>query len=179
VSLKSLKAGGTDRRINPDGSIVATVYLDLDPSPRATEFRVRLLGTGMVVSDPGSPQKLGVTDAQGQALDLKSGPLVILSSNFEEYAHNYPNPFRAGSDETRIAYFLDAPANVSIKIYAITGDLVHEESIPSSDPRAQSGPQETTWDGRNDKGEVVRNGVYVCVLNAGGKSAKFRIAVAK
>ena len=175
----SLKAGGTDRQINPDGSINAVVYLDLDPSPRATEFRVRVLGTGMVVRDPGSPQKLGVTDAQGQALDLKSGPLVILSSNFEEYAHNYPNPFRAGSDETRIAYFMETPASVSIKIYAITGDLVHEESIPSSDPRAQSGPQETTWDGRNDKGEVVRNGVYVCVLNAGSKNAKFRIAVAK
>src|SRR4029450_6403675 len=115
----------------------------------------------------------------GRPLDLKSGPLVILSSNFAEYAHNYPNPFSAGNGETRIAYFMDAPANVTLKIYAMTGDLVHEESIPSGDPRAQSGPQETTWDGRNDKGEVVRNGVYMCVLNAGGKSAKIRIAVAK
>jgi len=117
--------------------------------------------------------------AVGQPLDIKSGPLVILSSNFQEYAHNYPNPFSAGNVETKIAYFLDAPANVTLKIYDITGELVHEESIASGDPRAQAGPQETTWDGRNDKGEVVRNGVYVCMLNAGGKSAKFRIAVAK
>jgi hypothetical protein len=29
------------------------------------------------------------------------------------------------------------------------------------------------------QGEVVRNGVYVCVLSAGGQSTKFRIAVAK
>jgi hypothetical protein len=29
------------------------------------------------------------------------------------------------------------------------------------------------------KGEVVRNGIYVCVLNAGSKNAKIRIAVAK
>jgi len=120
-----------------------------------------------------------VTDAVGQPLDIKSGSLVILSSNFQEYAHNYPNPFSAGNVETKIAYFLDAPANVTLKIYDITGELVHEESIASGDPRAQAGPQETTWDGRNDKGEVVRNGVYVCMLNAGGKSAKFRIAVAK
>jgi flagellar hook assembly protein FlgD len=56
---------------------------------------------------------------------------------------------------------------------------VYEENIPSGDARAQAGPQETTWDGRNGKGEVVRNGVYVCVVDAGGRSAKFRIAVAK
>lgn len=175
----SLVSGGADRRINPDGSIRATVYLDLDPAPRATEMRVELRGDDMVVRDPGSGSRLGVTNAQGQSLDLKSGPLVVLSSNFEEYAHNYPNPFRAGEGETKIAYFLQAPAEVSVRIFSITGDLVHEESIPSSDPRAQAGPQETTWDGRNDNGEVVRNGVYVCVLNAGAKKATFRIAVAK
>jgi hypothetical protein len=176
----SLMSGGADRNIAPDGSINAVVYLDLDPNPKATELSVQLLGAGMVVRDPDTPtEKLGVTDAVGQPLDIKSGSLVILSSNFQEYAHNYPNPFSAGNVETKIAYFLDAPANVTLKIYDITGELVHEESIASGDPRAQAGPQETTWDGRNDKGEVVRNGVYVCMLNAGGKSAKFRIAVAK
>jgi hypothetical protein len=178
--LVSLVGGGAERNINPNGSVNAIVKLDLDASPRATELRVEVRGTGMIVRDgSGSPQRLGVTNAQGQPLDIKSGSLVVLSSNFEEYAHNYPNPFSAGGEATKIAYFLDAPANVSIKIFSITGDLVHEETIPSSDPRAQSGPRETTWDGRNDKGEVVRNGVYVCVLNAGSKSAKFRIAVAK
>jgi hypothetical protein len=173
----SLMSGTSGFPVNPDGSIDATVYLDLDPSPRATELVVNIRGAGLIVKDPNT--RLGVTDAVGQPLDMKSGPLVILSSNFQEYAHNYPNPFSAGNVETKIAYFLDAPANVTLKIYDIAGELVHEESIASGDPRAQAGPQETTWDGRNDKGEVVRNGVYVCMLNAGGKSAKFRIAVAK
>jgi hypothetical protein len=135
--LVSLMSGNNGFPVNPDGSIDATVYLDLDPSPRATELRVNIRGTGMIVKDPNT--RLGVTDAQGQPLDMKSGPLVVLSSNFEEYAHNYPNPFSAGNGETRIAYFLNAPASVSIKIYAITGDLVHEESIPSGDARAQAG----------------------------------------
>lgn len=175
--LVSLMSGSSGFPINPDGAIDVTVYLDLDPNPSATELRVNIRGAGLIVKDPNT--RLGVTDAQGQPLDMKSGPLVILSSNFAEYAHNYPNPFSAGNVDTKIAYFLDAPASVTLKIYDITGELVHEESIPSSDPRAQSGPQETTWDGRNDKGEVVRNGLYVCVVNAGGKSAKIKIAVAK
>jgi hypothetical protein len=29
------------------------------------------------------------------------------------------------------------------------------------------------------KGETVRNGIYICQLDAGGKSARIRIAVAK
>lgn len=175
----SLMSGAPSKgfQVNPNASIEATVYLDLDPSPKATELRVNITGAGLNVKDPNT--RLGVTNAQGQPLDMKSGPLVILSSNFQEYAHNYPNPFSAGASTTKIAYFLETPASVSLKIYAMTGDLVHEETIPAGDPRAQAGPQETTWDGRNDKGEVVRNGVYVCMLNAGGKSAKIRIAVAK
>jgi flagellar hook assembly protein FlgD len=68
---------------------------------------------------------------------------------------------------------------VSLRIFDITGELVYEESIPAGDPRAQAGPQETPWDGRNMNGDVVRNGIYVCALNAGSKSAKIRIAVAK
>jgi hypothetical protein len=102
-----------------------------------------------------------------------------LSSSFDEYVHNYPNPFRAGSQNTRIAYFLDNPGGVNVRIFALDGSLVYEESIPAGDSRAQRGPQETTWDGRNGNGDVVRNGVYVCVVDAGGRSAKFRIAVAK
>ena len=64
---------------------------------------------------------------------------------------------------------MDRAGSVSIRIYALDGSLVYEENISSSDARAQTGPQETTWDGRNGKGEVVRNGAYVCVLNAGGQ----------
>jgi hypothetical protein len=142
---------------------------------------VGLRSGALVVVDPASGQPLPVTDSLGNPLDgqITSELLVVLSSQFAEYAHNYPNPFRAGSQNTNIAYFMQATGNVNVQVYDLTGDLVFEESIPAGDPRTQSGPQETTWDGRNGKGEVVRNGIYVCVLNAGGQTAKFRIAVAK
>jgi hypothetical protein len=177
----SLLGGGADRTIAPNASVNAVVSLDLDAQPRETEIRVAVRSGGLVVRDPVSTLRLGVTDAQGQPLDgqVTSQSLVVLSGNFQEYAHNYPNPFRAGSQDTRIAYFLNAPAPVSLKIYALTGELVFEKSIPAGSTGAQAGPQETTWDGRNGQSEIVRNGVYVCVLNAGSNSAQFRIAVAK
>jgi hypothetical protein len=179
--IVSFLAGGVERMIAPDATRNAIVTISLDPNPSATEFSVGLRSGGVCVRDDDSNQRLGVTDSNGQPLDgnITSEPLIVRTSNFEEYVYNYPNPFRAGAQDTRIAYVMDQPGSVSIRIFAIDGSLVYEESIPSGDARAQAGAQETTWDGRNGKGEVVRNGVYVCVLNAGGRSAKFRIAVAK
>jgi hypothetical protein len=176
----SFIAGGADRTIAPDGSVNAIVSVSLDANPSSTEFSVGLRTGGLVVVDPGSGP-LAVTDAQGNPLDgqITSAPLVILSSSFDQYVHNYPNPFRAGSQDTRIAYFMQSAGSVSITIYALNGDLVYEENIPSSDARAQAGPQETTWGGLNGNGNVVNNGIYICVLSAGGNTAKFRIAVAK
>jgi hypothetical protein len=176
-----LTSGGAARTIAPNTFVTVVVGLDLQTSPRVTELRVGVRSGGLVVRDPGSGELLGVTDVNGRPLDgqITSRPLVILSSNFEEYVHNYPNPFRAGTQSTRIADFLERASNVTVRVYSMTGELVWEENIASGDARGQAGPQETLWDGRNGSGQVVRNGVYVCVLTAGSKSTRFRIAVAK
>jgi hypothetical protein len=111
---------------------------------------------------------------------LRSNRLVILSDQFSEYVHNYPNPFRAGSETTRITYFLEATAQVTVKIYTLAGELVYQRAIAAGLPETQPDvAQEITWDGRNMNGEVVRNGIYVCEVAAGGQTAKFKIAVAK
>ncbi|MDH5270533.1 MAG: T9SS type A sorting domain-containing protein, partial [Candidatus Krumholzibacteria bacterium] len=179
--MVDLTGGGIDRIILPDSFVTAVVGVDLDASPKVTEFSVGIRSGGVTVRDTGSGQNLSITDGNGNALDgqITSDPLIVLSSSFEEYVHNYPNPFRAGTQSTRITYLLDQPSDVTIKVYSMTGELVWEESISRSDPGGQAGAQEAEWDGRNGSGEVVRNGVYVCVLNAGSRSAKFRIAVAK
>jgi hypothetical protein len=126
-----------------------------------------------------------VRDENGEDIAgfFRSFPLSVMSANFEEYVHNYPNPFRAGSEVTKIAYFLTKDTNVSITIYDYTGILVWEKQIPAGGPGGSGEPGgtwwEVDWDGRNGKGDVVRNGVYICKVTAGGKSAMFKIAVAK
>ncbi|MCH7548763.1 MAG: T9SS type A sorting domain-containing protein, partial [Candidatus Krumholzibacteriota bacterium] len=178
----AIPGAASERMIPPDGTVTAIVGVDVHNSPPVQEIRLQVRGSGLRITDSGTGQNIAVIDdGTGQPLtgQLVSQPLVILSNRFEEYAHNYPNPFRAGSQSTRIAYFLDSSTSVSIKVYTITGELVYEESIPVGDPRTATGARETPWDGRNTKGEVIRNGVYVCVITAGSKSTKFRIAVAK
>jgi hypothetical protein len=151
--------------------------------PSVGEIRLAIRsGDDIVVSDSASSQQLGVVDKEtGQPIDdgIKSHPLVILSNEFGDYVHNYPNPFRAGSEKTRIAYFLSSQSDVTIKIYSMTGSLVYEKMYARGDPHTQPGPREAEWDGRNMKGETVRNGIYICKLVAGSNSATFRIAVAK
>ena len=170
--------------IDPDGSVTLTVGLSLKNNPAAQEIRLAFVDSSISVVDSVSRQSLPIVDAETNrpiGNQFQSAPLVILSSNFQEYAHNYPNPFRAGdpSQPTHITYFLNQPGNVEIKVYALTGDLIFKKSFAAGQQHATAGPQEVQWDGRNEKGEVVRNGVYVCVITAGSNSAKFRIAVAK
>ena len=80
---------------------------------------------------------------------------------------------------TRIAYFLDSPASVSIRIFDLTGQLVYDRQYSIGEAGTSAGPQEVEWDGRNMKGTLVRNGIYVCRITAGSNSATFKIAVAK
>ena len=97
---------------------------------------------------------------------------------------NYPNPFRAGSENTNISYLLDANSDVKIRIYTLFGDLVFSRDIPSGKPCAAGGAVNNyVWDGKNNKGAVIGNGGYICVVEAtisGARKKMIRkIAVAK
>ena len=79
---------------------------------------------------------------------------------------NYPNPF---NPETWIPYQLAKPAEVTLHIYTMTGELVrtlalghHPAGVYHTKNRAAH------WDGRNAHGERVASGIYFYTLNAGG-----------
>ncbi len=75
---------------------------------------------------------------------------------------NVPNPF---NPTTMIRYeVMDASAPVSLAIYDIVGQrvrqLVHAR-------RRNQGQHEVVWNGRNEEGDLVANGVYLYQLRAG------------
>ncbi len=166
-----------------------TVLVEADIASGASpgEIRVDIAGGGDVnftVGNSSGPGVGVVRDEDGGSISgyFLSGPMNVMSSVFEEYVHNYPNPFRAGSEATRISYFLSSPSRVRIRIYDLTGHLVWTREVEPGRNQVYSsarGVYEVEWDGRNDNGEVVRNGVYICKITAGSKSAIFKIAVAK
>jgi hypothetical protein len=97
---------------------------------------------------------------------------------------NYPNPFKAGVEKTTIAYLLVEPTDVTVKIYTLMGDLVTSKSFRQGSPGAVANSMNVfLWDGRNDKGDTVGNGGYICavdaVINKAKKKMIRKIAVLK
>ena len=69
---------------------------------------------------------------------------------------NYPNPF---SKETNFHYRLSSPADrVKIEIFTLAGRLI--KIIPNSSRKAGMNFS-AAWDGKDQDGDTVANGVYI------------------
>ena len=76
---------------------------------------------------------------------------------------NYPNPF---NPETWIPYQLSEPAEVTLRIYAVNGELVRTLALGHTPAGIyQSRSRAAYWDGKNEMGESVASGVYFYTLS--------------
>jgi hypothetical protein len=103
---------------------------------------------------------------QGKWKIFRSSP--VLTSKTQTYA--YPNPFSPKQDIIKIKYSTGGKnSNVTIKIFDFGMNYVR--TVINNAPRGQfshvvdsanlqTNGVEDTWDGRDDKGNIVPNGVY-------------------
>jgi hypothetical protein len=96
---------------------------------------------------------------------------------------NYPNPFCAGQEETRVRYILTEDSDVSIHVYTLTGNLVWEMTLPAGKEGGKGQPtgytNEILWDGRNNAGMTVANGMYLMEIKAGSARQIRKIGIIK
>ncbi len=80
---------------------------------------------------------------------------------------NGPNPFNPDKEWTYIGYQISQDAAVSISIYSLNLQLVKQFSLQDS-----AGYHEVSWNGKDDSGDTVPNGVYMMIIQAksGGKT---------
>lgn len=71
--------------------------------------------------------------------------------------YNYPNPFQNGTYFTFI--LTQVPDAVQIKIYTIAGRLIKEINLTSAD--LSTNFNKIYWDGRDNDGDFIGNGVYI------------------
>ena len=76
---------------------------------------------------------------------------LLISDKIE--STNYPNPF---NPETVIKYSLPAAGRTEIYIYNLLGQKIRT----LLNEQQQKGFHQIVWNGRNDNGELVANGVY-------------------
>jgi hypothetical protein len=83
---------------------------------------------------------------------------------------NYPNPFK---QSTVIRYQVTGNGPINLSVYNIAGQLVRvlvNETSPSCPSPNAFGEGRVRWNGRDESGRAVANGVYVYRLSVGGQS---------
>lgn len=86
---------------------------------------------------------------------------------------NYPNPFRIF---TTIAFNIHRRdiENAEINIYNIKGQLVKRLGFRPPAGRSDFGFGEAIWDGKDDNGKKLPNGIYLYKLNSGNYQSKVK-----
>ncbi|MDE0043016.1 MAG: dockerin type I domain-containing protein [Candidatus Poribacteria bacterium] len=103
--------------------------------------------------------------------------LTALTPNETVLLPNYPNPF---NPETWIPYQLARDVGVQISIYSAKGVLVRHLHLGRQPAGFYTDKHHAAyWDGRNESGELVTNGLYVYEFRAGSYRASRRMAIVK
>ena len=90
---------------------------------------------------------------------------------------NYPNPF---NPETWIPYQLARSADVTVKIYKATGEMVRILNIGYKQAGTYTDRTNSAyWDGRDDSGQKVSSGVYFYTIKADNFTATRKMLVQK
>ena len=122
---------------------------------------------GLNITDPEFQRVIQLLEKRAAELNPKKTTLLA----------NYPNPF---NPETWIPYRLAKAADVTLTIYAVSGQPVRSlalghRSVGSYLDRARA----AYWDGKNAFGESVASGLYFYTLTADDFSATRKMLVAK
>jgi uncharacterized repeat protein (TIGR01451 family) len=149
--------------IAPGGGVSLDVVAVLRHPGVASGFRLGVDAADFGVVQPGSALlSVRVESAEGQEFPFWTEPGSFGSRSMRESFANFPNPFAAGRENTTFVYFLPTQARVDLRILTPRGETV--ATLLGNAPRAAGLHQVDTWRGRNGRGAVVYNGVYLAEL---------------
>ncbi|MBU1076994.1 MAG: hypothetical protein KKH98_06870, partial [Spirochaetes bacterium] len=92
---------------------------------------------------------------------------------------NYPNPFNPNKESTCIEYLLSRNENVKLLVYSIDGRISKDWKFNEGTEGGRMGINRIYWDGKNNNGYTIANGVYFCYLKYPGVEKMIKILVIK
>ena len=159
-------SGDTVRIYNKQHKLIdSAAYLSEYPWPVTADGN----GPTLELTNPGSDNNnfinwlaseyLGSPGEQNSKFDIfieKNRNVEKATSDYK-FMQNYPNPF---TSSTNIAYKIEFPSHVEIRIYNILGQeiktLISKEAIPNE--------YTILWNGENNEGKSISSGVYIYVM---------------
>lgn len=92
---------------------------------------------------------------------------------------NYPNPFNPSIQDTMISYYLLTNTPLELYVFNLAIEPVYHHQWLLGEEGTHFGYNEIPWNGRNNFGEMVTNGVYLYQLVAKDKGRKKVLAKGK
>jgi predicted lipoprotein with Yx(FWY)xxD motif len=112
-------------------------------------------------------------DIYGLRVDANGLPVLTASDTPAvpvELRQNYPNPFNPA---TAVAYSVPARCNVTLKIFDASG-----RCVACLVEREQGrGSYTVEWNGKDEKGNSLASGIYLCRLAAGNQTASKKMVL--
>jgi hypothetical protein len=103
--------------------------------------------------------------AEQDSIRITSGDadtvIGIYVSHLSDSLFAFPNPFGFNKDLTLISYYLQRSMPITLTIYDPFGNQVWSRRFRQNEAGAKSGDNVVYWDGRNNRGHRVANGIYV------------------
>ncbi len=91
--------------------------------------------------------------------------------------YNFPNPFNPEKQATQIRYYLQKSENVTITIYDVGGNTIR--TLIKKKSKNAGEHVEDVWDGKDESGNFVPNGVYYARVNSELLDHYITIAITK
>ncbi len=145
-----------------------STLLELSFVPRATDaarrFRLGWRAEGIGVVQPTSAVlAIAVLAAPGASFPMWTETAGFTAADLASSWTNFPNPFAAGRGSTTFAFLMPTTGRATLRIWTPRGEPV--VTLLESASLAAGLRQSDRWDGRNGRGAVVANGVYVAELD--------------
>jgi hypothetical protein len=140
--------------------------LDAEPG---VEYRIRV--SGVTASGlEGIPSETSDIFFMPEGGSQEAGPPLA-----PDFKPNYPNPF---NPETKLRYGIpegyDGSSRVALELFDVRGQRVRTFT-----PDTAPGWHETTWNGRDDAGNILPSGPYVARLVVGAAVATWKLTMVK
>jgi hypothetical protein len=169
--------------LEPNAYEDVLVMVRFKPGSITRSFRTMLSKVLAYAVDSNSPSTIVNVDGDDTPTYI-SDVFSVISNDPREAYGNYPNPFGQPPHETtKIVFLLNTTTNadVTIRIFTLTGELVKSRwnrNLNNLPRGLYDGYLE--WDGRNDQGKRVLNGVYLCIIEikADGTAQKYITKIA-